>query len=234
MVTTELEAPNKERPRWQRDRSLLTNQQWVTDMAKFIQEFFQLNQNSASLFNVWEAYKTTARRQIIYFKAAQTRQRELQIKKLHMAIDKATDECMKSGEQEVGRCNLHQMRAKLKDVFILEEVTCSRAYQQQVYEESQKRGRHLAWTTHIKRKTSTVVNEDKDIARVFMSHYSRIYEIDYAVSLLQLDQYYKPVTLPKISSKVQKDVAQKIASSENKGAIQRIPSAKLAVAMAFQ
>ncbi|KAJ1125739.1 hypothetical protein NDU88_004162 [Pleurodeles waltl] len=153
--------------------------------------------------------------------ATQTRQRQLQIKKLQMAIDKATDECIKSGGQEAARRNLNQMRPKLKDFFILEEATSSRAYQQQVYEENQQTGKHLAWTTRIKYEkqtihqiqdpeSSTIVNEDKDIARVFMSHYSRIYEIDCTFSLLQLSQYYSPITLPKISLKVQNDVAQKI------------------------
>ncbi|KAJ1129907.1 hypothetical protein NDU88_008268 [Pleurodeles waltl] len=106
-----------------------------------------------------------------------------------------------------------------------------------VYEESQQIGKYLAWTTRTKYEkqtirqiqdpdTSTIVTENEDIARVFITHYSRIYEADYTVSLAQLEQYYKSNKLPKISLKVQNNIVQKITPSKIKGAIQKMPSAK--------
>ncbi|KAJ1170418.1 hypothetical protein NDU88_002295 [Pleurodeles waltl] len=178
------------------------------------------------------------------FKASQTQQRELEIKKLQRTVDKATDDCMKVGGQEAARCNLNQTKAKLKDFFLLEEVASSRAYQQQVYEESQQTGKYLAWTNRIKHerqtihqiqdpKTSVFITHEKDIARVFMSHYSRIYETNYVVSPDQIDQYYKPIMLPKMPLNVLNDITQTMTPSEIKGAIQKMPSAKAYVGDGF-
>ncbi|KAJ1153491.1 hypothetical protein NDU88_006250 [Pleurodeles waltl] len=52
-------------------------------------------------------------------------------------MDRVSRECIRSRGHVLARRNFTQKRNQLKEFFILKEVVSSRAYQQQVYEESQ-------------------------------------------------------------------------------------------------
>uniref|UniRef100_A0A670K2B4 Reverse transcriptase domain-containing protein n=1 Tax=Podarcis muralis TaxID=64176 RepID=A0A670K2B4_PODMU len=234
-VSIELKGRDDKTRRWRMNEFLFNDQKIVNKAIETIEDYFKWNLNGETTVEmVWDAGKAVMRGFLIQKNSQLRKEKEKKKEQIITQIMENERKLMANPSDESIKQNLKLLQAKFSTIINQEIEWKIKWMNQRNFESANKIGKYLAWQLRERKKQNTIskiregeriVEEPKEIKRIFQKYYKDLYNRGKETEK-EIDQYLQKHHLKQIAKEEKEALDQKITQEEIKKAIGKMKAGK--------